>query len=386
MALADTPGSPAPDPSRLAPRRARRPAPTPPRQAELAVVVVNFCQWRNTARLVAQLRRSAAFRAGTAEVVVVDNHSPFHPVVRKLRRLKGVTIRRFSRNHGFARAVNRGAKAAPRSETANAAERKRGARTAREHPQQTPAECPWVLLLNPDVTVPDGFLDDALATARRLAESDPQAGVVGFRLRNRDGSGQASAGPFPTLLSTVAGMILPRSRRKCRHLAVEGKQEVDWVTGGCLLVRRDCFEQLGGLDETFFLYYEDVDFCRRASDAGWSVWYDPALDVTHHWPLHARRVPAALRLMTRHALLTYSRKHWAGWQAGLLAGLIWAEAGLRQVWAAVRGDGDSARCHGQLRRLVGDVCRGRTPDVRKRIRRAAAFLDPVAAEQDGRTS
>jgi N-acetylglucosaminyl-diphospho-decaprenol L-rhamnosyltransferase len=403
MALADTPGSPAPEPSAIAPPRSR-PAPPRTRQAELAVVVVNFCQWRNTARLVAQLRRSAAFRTGSAEVVVVDNHSPFHPVVRKLRRLRGVTIRRFSRNHGFARAVNRGAKAAPRSETANAAERKRGARTAprsetanaaerkrgartaREHPQREPAGCPWVLLLNPDVTVPDGFLDEALATARRLSETDPQAGVVGFRLRNRDGSGQASAGPFPTLLGTVAGMVLPRSRRKCRHLAAEGKQEVDWVTGGCLLVRRDCFEQLGGLDETFFLYYEDVDFCRRASDAGWSVWYDPSLDVTHHWPLHARRVPAALRLMTRHALLTYSRKHWGGWQSGLLAGLIWAEAGLRQTWAAVRGDGDSARCYGQLRRLVGDVCRGRTADVRKRIRRAAAFLDPVAAEQDGRTA
>jgi GT2 family glycosyltransferase len=367
MALADTPGSPAPEPSAIAPPRPRH-APAAPRQAELAVVVVNFCQWRNTARLVAQLRRSMAVRTGAAEIVVVDNHSPFHPVVRKLRKLSGVTIRRFSRNHGFARAVNRGAK------------------VAREHPNRQPVECPWVLLLNPDVTVPDGFLDEALAVARRLPETDRTAGVVGFRLRNRDGSGQASAGTFPTLLGTIAGMVLPRSRRKCRHVPGESRQQVDWVTGGCLLVRRDCFEQLGGLDETFFLYYEDVDFCRRASDAGWGVWYDPALEVTHHWPLHARRVPAALRLMTRHALLTYSRKHWSGWQAGLLAGLVWAEAGLRQTWAAVRGDGDSARCHGQLRRLVGDVCRGRTQDIRKRIRRAAAFLDPVAAEQDGRTS
>ena len=58
-----------------------------------------------------------------------------------------------------------------------------------------------------------------------------------------------------------------------------------------MLVRRDCFEQLGGLDETFFLYYEDVDFCRRAREAGWSVWYDPALRVTHHFPLHTRAVP-----------------------------------------------------------------------------------------------
>ena len=79
MALADTPGSPAPEPSRFAPPRPRS-APAPPRQAELAVVVVNFCQWRNTARLTRQLRRSEAVRRGAAEVVIVDNHSPAHRV------------------------------------------------------------------------------------------------------------------------------------------------------------------------------------------------------------------------------------------------------------------------------------------------------------------
>jgi GT2 family glycosyltransferase len=285
--------------------------------------------------------------------VVVDNHSPSHPAARRLARLSGVTVRRFGRNLGFARAVNRGCRAT---------------RSRR------------VLLLNPDVTVPDGFLDDVLAAVDRA----PAAGVVGFRLRNRDGSAQASTGPFPTLVGTLAGLCLPRSRRKCRHLA-PARQPVSWATGGCLLVRRDCFERLGGLDERFFLYYEDVDFCRRAAAAGWPVWYDPAVEVTHHWPLHARRVPAPLRLMTRHALLTYARKHWPRWQAGVLAAVVWAEAALRQTWAAVRGDRDAARCHGQLRRLVGDVCQGRDPDARRRIRYAAAFLHPIAAEQDGKT-
>jgi len=62
-----------------------------------------------------------------------------------------------------------------------------------------------MLLLNPDVTVPDGFLDDVLASVESLSAADPKAGVVGFRLRNPDGSGQASAGPFPTLRSTLGG-------------------------------------------------------------------------------------------------------------------------------------------------------------------------------------
>ena len=148
------------------------------------------------------------------------------------------------------------------------------------------------------------------------------------------------------------------------------------MTGGCLLVRRDCFRQLGGLDESFFLYYEDVDFCRRAAAAGWGVWFDPSLEVTHHWPLHLRRVPAPLRLMTRHALLTYARKHWSGWRARMMSAVVWAEAVARQGWAVVRADWDASRCYGHLRRLVGDVASAREKEARRRIRFAAAFLDP----------
>ncbi|VTT97854.1 Putative glycosyltransferase OS=Singulisphaera acidiphila (strain ATCC BAA-1392 / DSM 18658 / VKM B-2454 / MOB10) GN=Sinac_5389 PE=4 SV=1: Glyco_tranf_2_3 [Gemmataceae bacterium] len=385
MALAVPPGG-TPPPTELRPEAAtphaqtisrsdaprRRAAPPVP---AVSVVIVNFCQWRNTARLVTQLRRSAAVRSGTAEVVVVDNHSPSHPVARKLEKMRGVKVRRFSRNVGFARAVNRG--------VADSGPVARG--TTRRPDPVAPGAGEWVLLLNPDVTVDDGFLDDLTATISKLTATDPGVGVVGFRLRNRDGTDQASSGPFPTLGRTLAGLFLPRSRRKCTHRPEPVRQAVDWVTGGCLLVRRDCFAQLGGLDETYFLYYEDVDFCRRATAAGWRVWFDPALEATHHWPLHARRVPAPLRLMTRHALLTYAQKHWAGWRARVMSGVVWSEAALRQAWAAARGDWDASRCYGQLRKLVGDVTAGRDREARRRIRYAAAFLNPIAAEQDGRT-
>jgi GT2 family glycosyltransferase len=352
------PGSarlPAPSGRPKADRPARRPA--PPAHPDLTVVVVNFCQWRNTARLVAQLRHSIAYRTGTADVVVIDNHSPRHPLARRLRRLRGVTVQRFRENGGFARAVNQGCLL---------------------------TQGRWTLLLNPDVTVPDGFLDDVLASINRSG-CGQRAGVVGFRLRNPDGSDQASSGPHPTLRNTVAGLVRPRSRRKCRHVSGPDRRPVPWVTGGCLLVRRDCFEQLGGLDENFFLYYEDADFCRRAAEGGWAVQFDPTIEVTHHWPLHARRVPAALRLITRHALLTYARKHWPRWQAALLGGLVRAEAGARQVGALLRGNATAARCYGELRRLVGDVGRGRDSAARDRIAFAAGFLAPVAAEQDGKT-
>src|SRR5947209_8442402 len=85
------------------------PVAAPPRDHPvLSVVIVNYRQWRNTARLTRQLLDSAAGRAGAAEVVIVDNHSPPHPLRGKLRRTEGVSLRRFGRNHGFARGVNEG--------------------------------------------------------------------------------------------------------------------------------------------------------------------------------------------------------------------------------------------------------------------------------------
>lgn len=349
---------------RIAPALAR-PRPTQPRlrvaigTPQLSVVIVNFCQWKNTARLTKQLRRCEAIRRGAAEIVIVDNHSPKNRLAKALHKLSGVSVVRFGRNFGFAKAVNRGSNLS------------RGE---------------WVLLLNPDCTVPENFLDDVLEAAQRFPAVDPSAGVIGFQLRNRDGSKQASCGAFPTFSRTLAGLVLPRSRRRCQHQSLIGRQPVPWVTGGCLLVRRDCYEEIRGLDETFFLYYEDVDFCRRARAAGWSVWYEPELRVTHHFPLHTRSVPAPLRLVTRHALLTYARKHWSKWQSGLLSGIVWTEALTREKLARRRNDSTSADCFAELRGLVGDVYHGREAEAKSRIRYAANFLDAVAAENDGKTA
>jgi N-acetylglucosaminyl-diphospho-decaprenol L-rhamnosyltransferase len=325
---------------------------------QLSVVIVNFCQWNNTARLTHQLRSSEAVRRGAAEVVIIDNHSPGVGTAKRLRKLSGVSVVRSQKNEGFAKAVNRGSR------------RSRGE---------------WVLLLNPDVTVAPGFLDEVLEFASRFPAVDPDAGVIGFQMRHQDGSKQASAGVFPTLFRTLAGLCVPRSRRKCQHQSLNRRQEVPWVTGGCLLVRRDCFEHLDGLDESFFLYYEDVDFCRRARDGGWGVWYEPSLQVTHHFPLHTRAVPAPMRLVTRHALLTYAKKHWAGWQARVLGGVVWAEAKLRELLARRRNDATAEACFRKLGELVGHVLHGRTAAADAAIRFAAEFLSDVAHANDGKT-
>jgi GT2 family glycosyltransferase len=139
-------------------------------------------------------------------------------------------------------------------------------------------------------------------------------------------------------------------------------------------LRRDCWRQLGGLDEDFFLYYEDVDFCRRADAAGWSVWFEPRLFAVHHQPLHSRRVPAPLRLCTRHGLLTYSAKHWPGWQSRILGHIVGAEACLRQWWASWQGDEEAAGILGQLKALADDFLCDRRDRGRRRLRRAVRGL------------
>jgi GT2 family glycosyltransferase len=323
-------------------RRALRTPSRPLAVPRLSIIIVNYHQWPDTGALVRQIVAADCTRRGDVEAVVVDNHSPADPLARRLRRWPGVSLRRWGRNRGFARGVNEGYRLS------------RG---------------DWLLLLNPDVVLSDDFLDGVLGLARELEAREPRAGIIGFHLRNADGTRQLSSGPFPTLAGTLARLALPRPRRKYRRLSARRRCRAAWVTGCCLLVRRECLEEIDGLDEDFFLYYEDVDLCRRARARGWSVWYEPALRVVHQRPLHARAVPAHLRVLTRHALLTYAAKHWPGWQVRVLANLVGVEAWLRRCAASWRRDGASARLFRELGTMAADFSHGQADAARRCLRR-----------------
>jgi GT2 family glycosyltransferase len=308
----------------------------------LSAVIVNYRQWSETLALVRQLTVSSLARNGSIEAVVVDNHSPVHTAIRRLRRRSGIALRRWKRNHGFARAVNE------------------GCRLSRGR---------WILLLNPDVAVQDQFLSAALEEVQRLLTRDPRVGIVGFRLRHSDGSEQLSSGSFPTLASTLVRILVPRARRKYPSPGVDESRPVPWVTGCCMLIRKDCLDQLGGFDGEFFLYYEDVDFCRRAWAAGWSVWYQAFPSAVHHRPLHRRRVSAPLRIFTRHALLIYAGKHWPKWQFLSMTTIVRMEALFRQAVADWRGDARSVAAFKELGRICGDLAAGRRRKARRRLDR-----------------
>jgi len=220
----------------------------------------------------------------------------------------------------------------------------------------------------------DGFLEGALNLAEMLTKTEPRSGVVGFQLLNGDGSRQWSAGPWPTLAGTLAGLMLPRANRRCRPVRSRRLCRVKWVTGCCMLIRRSCWKQLAGFDEDFFLYYEDVDFCKRARANGWTVWHEPQLQAIHHRPLHGRRVHPPMRVITRHALLTYAAKHWPAWQSAFLGTLVGIEARVRQWWANWRGRRRSANVFGQLAMLSQHMLDGKKGAARHGVKRVVRHL------------
>jgi GT2 family glycosyltransferase len=287
-----------------------------------------------------QLRQAPEFQRGSTEVLVVDNHSPPHRLIRTLRRIQGISLRRWGRNRGYAKAVNE------------------GCRLSRGQ---------WVLLLNPDVTLCDGFLPGVLAVMEQLETVEKRAGIIGFHLRNDDGSRQLSTGVFPTLFGTLSGLLLPRERRKYRRVHARARCRVPWVTGCCCLIRRECWRDLNGMDEDYFLYYEDVDFCRRAPVQGWSVWYEPRLRAIHHRPLHSRQVRPSIRLCTRHALLAYAAKHWGRLPFEILTKIVQVESWCRRLKARRNNDPEALRCWRTLNRVIDDLRAGRFAVARRRV-------------------
>ncbi|MCE5313514.1 MAG: glycosyltransferase family 2 protein [Armatimonadota bacterium] len=145
----------------------------------------------------------------------------------------------------------------------------------------------YVLLLNPDCRMLDPQL---LAKMTKYMDDNPDVGMLGPKVLNPDGSVQYSARHFPTMFAaifrhTIFGKLSPKNRFVREYLmtdwAHDREADVDWLSGSALMVRRETFERIGLLDERFFMYLEDVDWCKRAHIANWRVVYFPMVSVSH---------------------------------------------------------------------------------------------------------
>jgi N-acetylglucosaminyl-diphospho-decaprenol L-rhamnosyltransferase len=231
---------------------------------EVGIVIVSY---KSAALTVDCLRSVAAERAtSTLQIrcVVIDNASGDGPAVDEAIANNGwqdwARVVTAPRNGGFAYGNNLGLKELERD-----------------------GRVDFVHLLNPDTLLHAGAIDALID----FLEAHPRAGIAGGVFENGDGSEWAIAFRFPSLLSEMEqgvrlGLVTRVLASSCVPINMgTTAAPVDWVSGASMMVRREVFDRIGGLDETFFLYFEETEFCHRAKSAGFEVWYVPASRVVH---------------------------------------------------------------------------------------------------------
>ena len=179
----------------------------------------------------------------------------------------------------------------------------------------------FLLLLNPDTVV----LGDALPRMIDHLEANPDIGLLGPQLLNPDGSIQSSRRRFPSLatgffestwLEGLAPGVL--ARYYALELSDNAIADVDWITGACIMGPRVVYERMGGLDEGYYMYSEELDWCRRIKDAGWRVVYFPRAQVIHHGAQSSEQAVTARHINFQRAKLRYYRKYHGRMSASVL--------------------------------------------------------------------
>ena len=226
---------------------------------KLSIVVVNM----NSIRFLRPCLRSVFEETERIdfEVIVVDNASTDGSCEMLAIEFPSARVIVNQENIGFAAANNQGIKA---------------------------SQGEYILLLNPDTEI----LDSAIEKTITFMAVHPNAAVVGCKLLFPDGRLQRSVGAFPCALNAFLEasflyLLMPKtrlvSRRGFVYFDYSVEKEVDWVMGAYFMIRRSSIQELGPLDEQFYMYAEETDFCLRAKNAGREVWFVPAAKVIHHW-------------------------------------------------------------------------------------------------------
>ncbi|HEX6262939.1 MAG TPA: glycosyltransferase family 2 protein [Actinomycetota bacterium] len=275
--------------------------------ADLAVVVVNFNAGEHLRSCVASVYAAAGDL--DLDVVIVDNASrdgsagaaaAAHPSIRVINNRV---------NRGFAAAANRGF-----AET----------------------QAPFIFLLNPDAVISGGRLDAFV----KVAKERPRVGALGCLVRNPDGSLQPSARKVPGIGEGLAhaflGRVAPDNRWSRSYTMADwdraSEREVEWVSGSAMLVRREAVDAVGGFDEGYFMYVEDVDLCTRLRKRGWSALFTPELEVTHEVGVSTRSHPRRMAYEHSRSIYRYFSTHVATGPGTVLRPLaratLWARAAL----------------------------------------------------------
>ncbi|MBN1884964.1 MAG: glycosyltransferase [Candidatus Krumholzibacteriota bacterium] len=251
---------------------------------DVSIIVVTHNSVEPVARCLDSLARHAP--ACAHETIVIDNASRDGTPEMIRDRFPGVRLAANRENVGYARGVNQGI----RMSTGRA-----------------------ILVLNPDIELRDDAVGHLLASL----DARPRAGIVASRLVYPNGRLQHSCRAFYTakaiiLRRTFLGRLFPRAKALRAHLMTdwdhETPRQVDWVIGACMMARREAIEQVGMMDERFFLYFEDIDWCYRMQHLGWEVWYEPASTMVHSYERSSASMLRKPFLLHVLSLLRYVEK------------------------------------------------------------------------------
>lgn len=254
-------------------------------ELKLSIIIVNW----NTKQLLRDCLTSVYEHAGDVdyEIIVIDNASADGSAEMVKSDFRQVILIENTENRGFAAANNQG---------------------------MAIAKGKYVLLLNSDTVV----LDNAIADTVRFADENPQAAVTGCRVQNPDRTLQPTCFMFPSLLnmllsSTYLYKLFPKNRFFGREQMTwwdrSDVRQVDVVTGCFMLVRREAIDKVGVMDERFFIYGEETDWCRRFKQAGWKVMFTPSANIIHLGGQSTQIKATAMAVQLRKSILQYMKKH-----------------------------------------------------------------------------
>ncbi|MBC7228947.1 MAG: glycosyltransferase family 2 protein [Actinobacteria bacterium] len=263
----------------------------------LTLVIVNY----NTAEDLRACLSSAREHLPEAEVVVVDNGSRDGSVEMVREGFPWVRLVENPGNPGYASACNRGLRAAAR---------------------------PYVFILNSDVVFVTGGVEEVLD----YLDEHPGVAALGPLVLNADGSFQMSCRRFPGMLENAVHGLLgelwpdnPLTRSyQMKDLRRDEPCEVDWVSGAAMLLRREAAEEVGGFDESYFMYVEDVDICWRLREAGHRVVFHPGFRLVHHIGKSSSQQSTRMLYHHHRSMFIFFRKRYRGWRGWLLLPLVLA--------------------------------------------------------------
>jgi len=244
--------------------------------AELSIIIVNHNAGKRLADCLASVEREAEGKDW--EVLVVDNASSDGSHDAAAQRAQAVKLIRNSENVGFAKANNQGLRMSSGR---------------------------FVLFLNPDTVVFPGALGRLLEELRR----EPGTGAVAPALLCGKDNFQVSFGEEVTFFRELARKSILNAWRRRRLRRLKGKRRTAWVSGACLMTSREVLENVGGFDEKFFLYFEDIDLCYRIRRRGFSVVFLPEAVVFHAGGVSASGAAYPSRLEYRKSQVYFYKKH-----------------------------------------------------------------------------